>query len=432
MLIRLRFVPLLLAILLSPLSARADLQISVNFAPPELPVYDQPYCPGPGYLWVPGYWAYDPDYGEYYWVPGTWARPPRPGLLWTPGYWAWNEFAYVWYPGYWSTQVGFYGGINYGYGYPGSGFYGGYWRGNQYYYNRSVSRVDTRRIPYFYQRNVVNNITINRISFNGGDDGVRYRPNEREREYGRLSRFAPTSPQLQHIQSARQDRQLFARENGGRPPIAATLRPGAFGPRDIVPSREAWRGGDPRRDERDQDRRDVQQRWQQQQERQDAWQRDGDRRRAEQQREERDQLQQQLLRRNDEQQRREAQDRQNWARQQQQAQQREERMRDQQRQQQDEQRRQMQQRQNDFEQQQRQIQQQREYQQREAQQQQERARREMQQQQERQQREMQQQQQQQRQQREIPQRQQQGEQQRRPDAPAWTRMMQRGQDDSRN
>jgi len=49
-------------------------------------------------------------------------------LLWTPGYWAWQNDAYVWYAGYWGPTVGFYGGIDYGFGYPGSGFYGGYWR----------------------------------------------------------------------------------------------------------------------------------------------------------------------------------------------------------------------------------------------------------------------------------------------------------------
>src|SRR5579864_3156182 len=53
--------------------------ISVRFGPPPLPVYEQPFCPGPGYIWTPGYWAYDPDEG-YFWVPGTWVRAPYPGL----------------------------------------------------------------------------------------------------------------------------------------------------------------------------------------------------------------------------------------------------------------------------------------------------------------------------------------------------------------
>ena len=27
-------------------------------APPELPVYEQPLCPQPNYMWTPGYWAW--------------------------------------------------------------------------------------------------------------------------------------------------------------------------------------------------------------------------------------------------------------------------------------------------------------------------------------------------------------------------------------
>ncbi len=62
----------------------AQVLISVRIGPPALPVYDQPLCPSPGYLWSPGYWAWGDDDG-YYWVPGTWVEAPEPGLLWTPG-----------------------------------------------------------------------------------------------------------------------------------------------------------------------------------------------------------------------------------------------------------------------------------------------------------------------------------------------------------
>jgi hypothetical protein len=108
-------------------AAQVAIGISVNFAPPELPVYEQPLCPGEGYLWTPGYWAWDPDYGDYYWVPGTWVLAPQPGYLWTPPYWGWSGAAFVFHEGYWGPRVGFYGGINYGYGYTGRGYYGGRW-----------------------------------------------------------------------------------------------------------------------------------------------------------------------------------------------------------------------------------------------------------------------------------------------------------------
>jgi len=64
-------------------TSSASVFVSVAFAPPPLPVYVQPICPGPEYIWVPGYWAYGP-YG-YYWVPGTWVLAPYVGALWTPG-----------------------------------------------------------------------------------------------------------------------------------------------------------------------------------------------------------------------------------------------------------------------------------------------------------------------------------------------------------
>ena len=52
--------------------AQIGVGIAVSFGPPPLPVYEQPLCPGDGYLWTPGYWDYDYDDGDYYWVPGTW------------------------------------------------------------------------------------------------------------------------------------------------------------------------------------------------------------------------------------------------------------------------------------------------------------------------------------------------------------------------
>ena len=96
--------------------------VSITIAPPVLPVYAQPICPGDGYLWTPGYWAWGDS--DYYWVPGTWIMAPEPGFLWTPGYWGWNNGAYAWNGGYWGEHIGFYGGVNYGFGYGGVGFGG--------------------------------------------------------------------------------------------------------------------------------------------------------------------------------------------------------------------------------------------------------------------------------------------------------------------
>jgi WXXGXW repeat (2 copies) len=79
---------LALVLLAIPATASAGFgfDVFVGFAPPPLPVYEQPICPGEGYIWTPGYWAYTEDAG-YYWVPGTWVLAPRIGYIWTPGYW---------------------------------------------------------------------------------------------------------------------------------------------------------------------------------------------------------------------------------------------------------------------------------------------------------------------------------------------------------
>ena len=137
---------LLILILPAVSMAQVGISVSVNLAPPELPVYEQPPIPGDGYLWTPGYWSWNQDDQDYFWVPGTWVMAPEPGLLWTPGYWAVDGGAFLFHAGYWGPHVGFYGGVPYGFGYVGVGFEGGYWQGDHLFYNRSVVNVGTTNI----------------------------------------------------------------------------------------------------------------------------------------------------------------------------------------------------------------------------------------------------------------------------------------------
>jgi len=201
--------------------AQIGIGISVRIGPPALPVYAQPFCPGPGYHWIPGYWAWS-DVNGYYWVPGTWVMAPV-GMLWTPGYWGFAGGFYGWHAGYWGPHVGFYGGINYGFGYGGVGFAGGEWRGGTFFYNRSVMNVTN--VTNVYNRTVVvNNV---HTSFNGAG-GIQARPTPQEEAYGREPHTAPLAAQTEHEHAASQNRQLFASENHGRPAIAATGKPGEF------------------------------------------------------------------------------------------------------------------------------------------------------------------------------------------------------------
>src|SRR5579864_4376263 len=227
---------LALAVIALPRTGEAQVSVSITVAPPPLPVYVQPAIPGPGWIWAPGYWAWGP-YG-YYWVPGTWVRPPRVGLLWTPGYWGWVNGFYAWHAGYWGPHVGFYGGINYGFGYGGIGFVGGEWRGGAFYYNRSVTNVSVTNVTNVYNRTVVVN-NRSTTSFNGGTGGVQARPTRQEEEYGRERHTAPLSVQSQHERAAAGNRENLASQNHGRPAIAATSRPGDFSRHAAVPARAA-------------------------------------------------------------------------------------------------------------------------------------------------------------------------------------------------
>src|SRR5580658_2589172 len=215
----------------------AAVEIQANEAPPPLPDYEQPPCPEDGYLWTPGYWAWGG--GGYYWVPGTWVQPPRVGVLWTPGYWGFVGGVYAFHGGYWGPHVGFYGGVNYGFGYVGTGFAGGAWVGGAFSYNRAVTNVNVNIVHNTYNTTVINNVTVNRVSYNGGAGGVAAAPTAQERQYAHEPHAPPTPMQQQHVKQAQANPALFAHANGGHPSIAATPRPAAFNAPGVVGARGA-------------------------------------------------------------------------------------------------------------------------------------------------------------------------------------------------
>ncbi len=248
--IRLLVLALGMLLLCGASSAQIAVGIAVSFAPPELPVYEQPLCPGDGYIWVPGYWAWDGDGDDYYWVPGTWVEAPEVGFLWTPGYWGWGGSAFFFHEGYWGPVVGFYGGINYGFGYFGHGYEGGRWDGGRFYYNRAVNNVNVTEIHNVYNTRVENNYRETRVSYNGGNGGINERPSAREEAASRERHIGPIAAQTRHVQEARGNQSLRASQNHGRPAIAATARPGAFNDRGVVAARSGGNYNPPPRNER--------------------------------------------------------------------------------------------------------------------------------------------------------------------------------------
>jgi hypothetical protein len=180
-----------LALVASP--AFAQVSISIDIAPPPLQVYAQPACPDDGYIWTPGYWAYGDS--AYFWVPGAWVQPPQIGDFWTPPYWGWDGSAFVFNAGYWGPNVGYYGGINYGYGYGGNGYRGGRWQGGHFSYNTAVNNVNSINTQNTYvDRTAINNNT-SKVSYNGGKGGVQARPTAQEGQDSNERHTQPTSVQ---------------------------------------------------------------------------------------------------------------------------------------------------------------------------------------------------------------------------------------------
>ncbi len=220
--------------------SRVDAQVSVGIyvgnAPPPLPQYYQPQATQPNMIWQPGYWGWS-QYG-FFWVPGTWVQAPQVGLLWTPGYWGWNNGRYGWYAGYWGRSVGYYGGINYGYGYYGSGYRGGRWNGNSFQYNRSVTNVGGSISSNNYYSDpgaYVNQNNLPRTSYNGGAHGVTARPSQAQIAVEHQRTYPMTSAQTAHVAVAQANRSYLDSVNHGSPaqvavpkPLAANNKPAGY------------------------------------------------------------------------------------------------------------------------------------------------------------------------------------------------------------
>ena len=212
----------------SPAQSQVTISITTVLAPPPLPIYLQPPIPTPGYLWAPGYWAWDGF--DYYWVPGVWVLPPRAGLLWTPGYWGWRDSFYVYNAGYWGPHIGYYGGVVYGFGYTGFGYEGGYWNNGAFFYNRYVNNITNIHITNVYSKTVIVNAAANTVSYNGGKGGIVAAPTPQQLAAIHEAHVVPTANQMALEHVAHNNPKAFAKVNNGKPPVVALAPPQRFAP----------------------------------------------------------------------------------------------------------------------------------------------------------------------------------------------------------
>jgi hypothetical protein len=57
------------------------------------------YAPGPGYVWVDGFWNL--NVGRWAWVNGRWAVPPRRHSIWEPDRWERHGNGWRYHRGRW-------------------------------------------------------------------------------------------------------------------------------------------------------------------------------------------------------------------------------------------------------------------------------------------------------------------------------------------
>jgi hypothetical protein len=82
---------------------------------------------------------------------------------------------------------------------------------------------------------VVHNET--HVSYNGGNGGVNARPTPQQEAAAHEKHIPPVPVQTQHAQAARTNPQQRASVNMGKPPVAATPKPGALNDRAVVPAK---------------------------------------------------------------------------------------------------------------------------------------------------------------------------------------------------
>jgi WXXGXW repeat (2 copies) len=90
---------LLGASLVAGACAGASGGIYVRTGPPPVRREVVLVSPGPGYVWVPGYYRYERS--AYVWVGGRYERPPRGRTRWVEGHWRENRSGWYYVEGHW-------------------------------------------------------------------------------------------------------------------------------------------------------------------------------------------------------------------------------------------------------------------------------------------------------------------------------------------
>src|SRR4029077_13436574 len=107
-------------------------------------------------------------------------------------------------------------------------------------YNRAVVNIGSEvHVTNVYNKTVINNTTITRVSYNGGARGVAARPTPAEMAVANERHISRTTAQETHIHAAATNKELRASVNHGAPSVAATPKPGVFSGKGVVTAHNA-------------------------------------------------------------------------------------------------------------------------------------------------------------------------------------------------
>jgi hypothetical protein len=73
--------------------------IVVREAPPPRRIERPPPAPGPGFVWISGYWVREGR--RWVWIGGHWDRPPRPDARWDAPRWERSGVEFHFHAGGW-------------------------------------------------------------------------------------------------------------------------------------------------------------------------------------------------------------------------------------------------------------------------------------------------------------------------------------------
>jgi hypothetical protein len=85
-----------------PVTTDPQAPLVLSRQPPE-PLQEMPPAEKPAganIVWVPGYWAWDQDRGDFIWISGCWRNAP-PNTYWVPGHWLQLDTGWEWITGFW-------------------------------------------------------------------------------------------------------------------------------------------------------------------------------------------------------------------------------------------------------------------------------------------------------------------------------------------